>query len=1008
MQRAERNTQSVADLDGILTRGRSSFPYFMLMAIEGGSILRGVVLMLVTSIVWLLYHFVSEEAGIKKKDAANIKRLLEAGHLGIHPEGTTSKEPMLLRFNVLFAELLEQIVPMAILPKMSMSHANMIHEYKVFAPALRGYLSGTAIAGADICLQEVALRSGRQEVALQGLVILSLVKFITQVVEADLWDPHSLPNAHIVIIRDISSGVPELVSRRCCLHVALGYGVKPCRYTMESSNGRTLTSSKSLDAHMRQLVPERVSEDDKLVEYDFLLLDRFLDVLQDLHGEDMKETVQRCYELAGEYGSSEGHVDFEKLEELANVLNSLDPGNSIVVSSSFSHMLNLGNLAEEVQIAHRRRLKTKSGDIGDENCALTESDIDETFRRLVYELHKSPKEIFDALKCQTVDLVLTAHPTQSVRRSLLQKHGRIRTCLSQLYEPGITPDEKRELDEALQREIHAAFRTDEIRRTPPAPQDEMRAGMSYFHETIWNGLPMFLRRVDTALSNIGVDERLPYNVPLMQFSSWMGGDRDGNPRVTPEVTRDVCLLARLMAANLYYSQIEDLMFEKVKFDRQKAPGLLQPLPIPDKPWESFAMDFIFDLPRTETRNDGIWTIICRFSKQAHFIPVRKKIKLDQMARLLMSNIFKYHGMPQSIVSDCDPRMIGVFWRGFFENMGTPLKFSSSFHPQTDGQSEEANSTVLDLLKCYVSEHKGKWEQYLPLVEYAYNNTVHSSTSKAPFEIVESGKKVPPIRIQRKRSLKQISIFRTWMKCTRRRYVRKFAEIASPLHMLTQKAVLFSWGVTEVTAFQTLKDKMTTGPVLILPDLQKSFEVYCDTCGCSLGAVLMQEGRVIAYESRMFSKPEMTAQIYEKELFAVIHALIQWRHYLLGADFTVFTDALLLVTEAAFGEADAVGKHLVTVSLPDCPCAGTKECGGRCFVSETVGSGYFRDSSQYLRGYDRSVCHGSRFCRYFHSDTGWGDSSGIFLAGRLLDVKDYVVRYTTIARKGYDRMPLSTL
>ncbi|MCO5549002.1 hypothetical protein L7F22_002468 [Adiantum nelumboides] len=172
----------------------------------------------------------------------------------------------------------------------------------------------------------------------------------------------------------------------------------------------------------------------------------------------------------------------------------------------------------------------------------------------------------------------------------------------------------------------------------------------------------------------------------------------------------------------------------VKFDGQKAPGLLQPLPIPDKPWESIAMDFILDLPRTQTSNDGIWTIICRFSKQAHYIPVTKKIKPDQMARLFMSNIFKYHGMPQSIVSDRDPRMTSLFWRGLFENMDTTLKFSSSFHPQTDGQSEEANSTVLDLLKCYVSEHKGKWEQYLPLVEYAYNNTVHSSTGKAPFEI----------------------------------------------------------------------------------------------------------------------------------------------------------------------------------------------------------------------------------------------------------------------------------
>lgn len=76
-------------------------------------------------------------------------------------------------------------------------------------------------------------------------------------------------------------------------------------------------------------------------------------------------------------------------------------------------------------------------------------------------------------------------------------------------------------------QIQAAFRTDEIRRTPPTPQDEMRAGMSYFHETIWKGVPKFLRRVDTALKNIGINERIPYNAPLIQFSSWMGGDRDG-------------------------------------------------------------------------------------------------------------------------------------------------------------------------------------------------------------------------------------------------------------------------------------------------------------------------------------------------------------------------------------------------------------------------------------------------------------------------------------------------
>ncbi|MCO5587540.1 hypothetical protein L7F22_041490 [Adiantum nelumboides] len=171
---------------------------------------------------------------------------------------------------------------------------------------------------------------------------------------------------------------------------------------------------------------------------------------------------------------------------------------------------------------------------------------------------------------------------------------------------------------------------------------------------------------------------------------------------------------------------------------------------------SIAMDFIFDLPRTSTRNDGIWTIICRFSKQAHFVHVRKKIKSEHMVKLFMHNVFKYHGMPQSIVSDRDPRMTSLFWKALFENMGSTLKFSSSFHPQTDGQSKEANSTILDLLKCYVSEHKATWEHYLPLVEYAYNNIVHTSTGKVPFEIVEGGKKDPFSRL-RTRYLRQTSL-----------------------------------------------------------------------------------------------------------------------------------------------------------------------------------------------------------------------------------------------------------
>ena len=102
--------------------------------------------------------------------------------------------------------------------------------------------------------------------------------------------------------------------------------------------------------------------------------------------------------------------------------------------------------------------------------------------------------------------------------------------------------------------------------------------------------------------------------------------------------------------------------------------------------------------------------------------------------LVIFTIFKYHGLPTSIVSDRDPRMTSNFWKGLFANLGTKLNFSSAYHPQTDGQSEIANLTIIDLLKAHVIgvDQKDQWEKYLPLVEYAYNNSVHTSTGKAPF------------------------------------------------------------------------------------------------------------------------------------------------------------------------------------------------------------------------------------------------------------------------------------
>ncbi|MCO5594266.1 hypothetical protein L7F22_048294 [Adiantum nelumboides] len=187
-----------------------------------------------------------------------------------------------------------------------------------------------------------------------------------------------------------------------------------------------------------------------------------------------------------------------------------------------------------------------------------------------------------------------------------------------------------------------------------------------------------------------------------------------------------------------------LVCQRVKYDRGKAYGLLQPLSIPTTPWESIAMDFIFGLPKTPSENEGIWTIVDRFSKQAHFIPVRKQMTAEQMAKIFLVTVFKYHGMPRSIVSGRDPRMTGLFWRALWKNFPSTLWFSSSYHPQKDGRSEIVNSAVLDLLKCYVSDNPTQWKHYLSLVEFAYNNTIHSSTGKAPFEIVEGARKPPPM------------------------------------------------------------------------------------------------------------------------------------------------------------------------------------------------------------------------------------------------------------------------
>ena len=111
--------------------------------------------------------------------------------------------------------------------------------------------------------------------------------------------------------------------------------------------------------------------------------------------------------------------------------------------------------------------------------------------------------------------------------------------------------------------------------------------------------------------------------------------------------------------NIYIPQC--MVCQKMKYDCTKSYGLLRPLSIPKPPWESIAMDLIFGLPKSQQSNNGIWTIVDRFSKQAHFIPVKKIIKPHHMAKLFMTHIFKHHGFPKTIIFNRDPGMKSLFW-----------------------------------------------------------------------------------------------------------------------------------------------------------------------------------------------------------------------------------------------------------------------------------------------------------------------------------------------------------
>jgi len=171
-------------------------------------------------------------------------------------------------------------------------------------------------------------------------------------------------------------------------------------------------------------------------------------------------------------------------------------------------------------------------------------------------------------------------------------------------------------------------------------------------------------------------------------------------------------------------------------------GQLVPLPIPRRPWETISMDFIGPLPRTARYKDAVLVVIDKLTKMGHFIPTTTQLSAKQTAELIFNEIVRLHGVPSNIISDRDPRFTSGFWKELWRLLGTQLRLSTAYHPQTDGQTERANRVVEDMLRAYVNQHRTDWDQFLVPVEIAYNSSTHESTGFTPYHLNGGQQQLP--------------------------------------------------------------------------------------------------------------------------------------------------------------------------------------------------------------------------------------------------------------------------
>ena len=171
--------------------------------------------------------------------------------------------------------------------------------------------------------------------------------------------------------------------------------------------------------------------------------------------------------------------------------------------------------------------------------------------------------------------------------------------------------------------------------------------------------------------------------------------------------------------------------QRNKPSQQAKIGLLQPLPVPDRPWSQVSLDLITQLPRSKLGNDAIVVFVDKLTKMVHYVPTRTDVTAPQLATLFIREVCRLHGVPDSILSDRDPRFTANFWRSFWTQLGSKLTMSTAYHPQTDGQTERANRTLEEMLRAYVNWRQSDWDVHLSTLEMAYNTAKQASTGYSP-------------------------------------------------------------------------------------------------------------------------------------------------------------------------------------------------------------------------------------------------------------------------------------